>query len=393
MNKLQVRTSTMVLISFWTITSFARTSNIPQNVATTNLSTLEIHVSNVKSTDSKGEKNALQGQSELDAEVNTKLNSLSASGGVNGGGGDQIGLEFEAALKSALHKIEATNPKMFSEINLKLQKSSLERRIIVVDDTLDVQLRNIIQTSVAANVPSLNLILLNRSRWTGIYENELREGIALHEGLSLVGLEQTGFYPFSSAFVFEQGLAKTQLEKALSIDRVKQISAENRGLSRHQILKKYFDEAPEEIGFDDISDDAARQNINRKCVMTLQENETTELQLSRQEIILVHGSEAKPQAGPLLPEIAGTPDTKAPGVNVRAEVSFDGFKILNMSGELKRTSPKEIVVGSTTKNDQGIGEREEVLFRKNNGLLVLKWALSSGASKRNAEYAYCYNKP
>jgi hypothetical protein len=396
MNKANIGINIFVLMSLGSSISIAQVGDLHKNASMTNPLTAQFRVKDIKSSAPKdnfevlrGQSNPVKNQGDLGEEVKIKLKSL--MGGVNGGGGDQVGLQFATALKTALHKIETTNPKLFSEIGPKVQLNSYDRRIVVVDEALDVQLGDLIQNSVAVNIPVLNLILVNRSRWAEVSESELQEGIALHEALSLVGLEQTGYYPYSSVFVLEQGLAKAKLSKALAINRLKQISAENPKLSRHQILEKFFNEALQDIDFNDIGDESDSQNIKRKCVMIYGENDSAELRLNYTPIVIKPGSDTKPAEGPLFPEIPAIPAITAPGVIIQARVTLDYSQPLNLHDRLKRTSPQEIIVSAPAISfSAGSEMTHEVHFRKNNGLLVLRWRQMLNASPGNAAYAYCY---
>jgi uncharacterized protein len=82
---------------------------------------------------------------------------------------------------------------------------SLEVKVIIVDETLPLQIGSAVQTSAALNFPGENQILVNRSAWKQIADDKMKEALALHELLSLMGLEGTGQYTISQKY--SRGLA------------------------------------------------------------------------------------------------------------------------------------------------------------------------------------------
>lgn len=71
---------------------------------------------------------------------------------------------------------------------------------------------SMVQESIAINRPSSMTILLNRYRWQAEKDLRLKGGIALHEVVSLAGLETTGFYPISSRYIDQLGLDSQSLK-------------------------------------------------------------------------------------------------------------------------------------------------------------------------------------
>lgn len=49
-------------------------------------------------------------------------------------------------------------------------------------------------------------VLINRSRWQALTDVRTKKATMLHEGLSLVGLEETASYPISSRYLEQAGL-------------------------------------------------------------------------------------------------------------------------------------------------------------------------------------------
>jgi hypothetical protein len=137
------------------------------------------------------------------------VTGLSGFAGQERGGGDEVGLEFHAAFHSALQELKNKDLATFKQIaNAQIELVAKNAKVIVVDEALDVHVKDLIQDSVAANEPHTMTIMINRARWNAIKSPHLKEAIALHEILSLKGLEETGFYPISGRFLnssFEEG--------------------------------------------------------------------------------------------------------------------------------------------------------------------------------------------
>ncbi|MGZ6290432.1 MAG: hypothetical protein ACXWQO_19745, partial [Bdellovibrionota bacterium] len=67
-------------------------------------------------------------------------------------------------------------------------------QIMVVDEELTAIKGKIKQKSAAVNFVSPNRILINRKAWNAINDAKVRQSLALHEVLSLAGIEETGVY-------------------------------------------------------------------------------------------------------------------------------------------------------------------------------------------------------
>ncbi|MGZ3694296.1 MAG: hypothetical protein ACXWQO_08935 [Bdellovibrionota bacterium] len=136
----------------------------------------------------------------------TCLGSPAFAGKEAGNGGDEVALDFLKSATSALEEIHRSSP----DLDKLLAPSDLETvaraaQVVVTDTPLMVDLDGVTQESTAVNQPDKNLILINRARWNKISNPELKRGIALHEVASLKGLESTGNYPLSSAYVSKHG--------------------------------------------------------------------------------------------------------------------------------------------------------------------------------------------
>lgn len=122
------------------------------------------------------------------------------------GGGDEVALDFQRAFASAVSAVKAgkVKGKFTAE---ELQQTAKDSRVLVVEEQLVVTLEGIVQNSIAVNEPAKSLIRINRSRWNGLKDDRLKEAVALHEVLSLRGIERTGSYEYSARYLEAHGLS------------------------------------------------------------------------------------------------------------------------------------------------------------------------------------------
>jgi hypothetical protein len=115
--------------------------------------------------------------------------------GTERGGGDPVGLDFQAEAAKAVTKItqQELGAVSYSELIQKLESA----KYIVVDQALNLVLANAIQNSAAENEPSTSTIYINRARWQAITDEASRQSLAAHELLSLIGVESSGDYHVS----------------------------------------------------------------------------------------------------------------------------------------------------------------------------------------------------
>ncbi|MEN0058239.1 MAG: hypothetical protein AAGB31_05350 [Bdellovibrio sp.] len=128
--------------------------------------------------------------------VKAEASGLSSSG--TRGGGDEVGLNFQATAAAALSYLDHSS---LSPVQLGATKAALENaRYIVVDEALfaSVAGASYKQNSVALNDKKTRIIYINRERWKALKKPLEKMQIALHELLGLVGLEGTGDYKISS---------------------------------------------------------------------------------------------------------------------------------------------------------------------------------------------------
>jgi hypothetical protein len=135
------------------------------------------------------------------------VNSVFATEGSGArGGGDPLALEFKATASVALQSLRSMKGAPFNTVNLGLLQTKINTsKIIVTDQPLNISVDGFVQVSAAENDPSQNLIIINRKSYEGISGTDVQQALALHEFLSLMGVESTANYPISSQFL----IAKT----------------------------------------------------------------------------------------------------------------------------------------------------------------------------------------
>lgn len=281
------------------------------------------------------------------------------------GGGDDIALEFQQALIASVQE-SRNHPelnKVFQEKNI--LKVAAEAKVLIVDDALDVQVKDLIQNSVAINIPSENKILVNRQRWNAINDSRLRSAIALHEILSLKKLEQTGYYPYSTKYLAMLGGSVATLQASLEVNRLTQIRATTPSKSPYEVLKQNFEEARELI---DIMDFPDRDQLKCRQVSRLFQSTMEDTIVYRAKVLIVGHSDD----GPLFP---GVWDWRVylklrsyPGPDSPATRSWKDVILVKSSAELKQT------VGST-----------QFIFRRNNGRISFTFNFQN-----TVYYGYCF---
>jgi hypothetical protein len=125
-----------------------------------------------------------------------------AGGKTVGNGGDEVGLEFRSAASTAIATLDAATA-------ARVQSALDTSVILVVDNALSSFVDGVEQESAVLNRPGM--ILINRYRWQQMNNIHLKEGVALHEALSLVGLESTGLYPISGPYLQKYQLQSSEL--------------------------------------------------------------------------------------------------------------------------------------------------------------------------------------
>lgn len=247
------------------------------------------------------------------SERKTPSFDLQLMGGSDASGGDEVALEFQRSFSVAINKLSKQKSELFKTISIsKLFEKASEAKVVIVDDVLDVKLKDIIQNSVATNTKSTNTILITRSRWNSIKQEWLKEGIALHEILSLAGVEQTGYYPISSRYVALYGGSLAALDKNLTVNTLKQVAALNPKASPRDTLNKFFNESIVPATLEDF-DWNGDQASTQECQVIGHEQAPESLvkgYLRRAQVIVKPSVPAMPDRGPLFPEHPELPPEK-----------------------------------------------------------------------------------
>jgi hypothetical protein len=228
------------------------------------------------------------------------MTSAAHAGDKVGNPGDDVALDFLRSFATAMKELKTNLPELYSNLFASdLESIAKTAKVVVVDDALDVKIKDLIQSSVATNSPVDKLIMINRKRWKEISDSRLKEGIALHEVLSLRGLEQAGFYPYSSQYVASHGSSVDDLNSRLQVDRFKQIRIENPNATPYEILSKFFNEAPTAPSLGDF--DEFHTYGNMRCQASYSySKEKLDFYGSLQRAAITLKAEV-PSAGPLFP--------------------------------------------------------------------------------------------
>jgi uncharacterized protein len=119
------------------------------------------------------------------------------------GGGDPLALEFKATAQVMLRNLQPIISRVpFSNIDFtRLQNEVSNAQILISDNELPISHDGVIQNGAAENHPNQNLIILSRQDYSKIGSAALQQALALHEYLSLMGVESTGNYPISGAYL------------------------------------------------------------------------------------------------------------------------------------------------------------------------------------------------
>jgi hypothetical protein len=319
-------------------------------------------------------------------------------GNEGGGGGDDLGLKFQASVVSALNNMKASDPETHAKIHAVAEAALKRAKFVVVDDTLDVGVKDLIQNSVAVNFPETGLIMINRTRWEAVKDSSVEEGISLHEVLSLEKLEQTGMYPYSAKYVVKQKASVQKFEKALAVDRLKQITAQKSAAVPYDILKAFYDEAltPAALSdFDDIQDNKLTcQVVSRFYIggtssgVEPSDSNVTQADVAKVLVVTKPGVEDR---GPLLP---GSPEVKENFLNINfqntwfTKADFIGATLTQTSAGLLQYLPRLL------DKENRIIIRLKMNFRKNNNMVTFYIAPNVGTDLKkdtHAEtYGYCY---
>ena len=320
----------------------------------------------------------------LVAQVNKVSNTVTRSnstlqGGVNGGGGDDVALEFQQALVAA-----AETAKSQPELMQVLKKNNIlgnaaKAHIVIVDDALDVKVRDLIQSSVAVNIPSEQRILINRQRWNGIKDEKIENAIALHEALSLKKLEQTGYYPYTTQYLQLVGESESSLTTALKVNRLQQLQATGGG-DAFVTLRKFFEEAREPVTTSSIANEFTKLGDKVQCRIT----SGGKMSPIKFEAINVYLNEQ--ENGPLFPKEQGWRFVTA---NLEGNIPKpDSYAW----GLLSMTEKDHEIVQQSHDLQETVWPSYKLTIRKNNGHITFHTMTSRYryAPQDVASYGYCF---
>jgi len=126
------------------------------------------------------------------------------------GGGDDAALEFTTAFASGLTDLAKFAPELSSLVNAEATRAALARTVIFVEDDETVNDRRAPEAVAFTDVAE-NRIFLNRARWQAVAHSRLREAIALHEVLTLSGVENEARFTVSAGYLAKFNLPNAPL--------------------------------------------------------------------------------------------------------------------------------------------------------------------------------------
>lgn len=146
------------------------------------------------------------------------VNATGGGGSEAGNGGDEVSLQFEGAFKKSLVEMKKRNDPFFKEVlNISFSQRLPALKIMTVEEPLDVTVNGVTQECTAMSFPANQLIKVNRTRWGDISTSAIREALALHEVLSLLGMEGTGNYKFSSRYLMVSNIPAELINQASDV--------------------------------------------------------------------------------------------------------------------------------------------------------------------------------
>lgn len=181
------------------------------------------------------------------------------------GGGTDVGIEFRSALQTALINLTKINP----QVSQSLKRKKIEPKIIVVQEILKVVNDRDVQICVATNEPGTGTIRINRASWSQIKNIHAKEGLALHEYLSLLGLERTGNYAISGPYFSRYGL--------IASDAVKALSNPERAVEAAKSVYALNIQTPENASFKVTDRKCGLDNDENECLFHIEVSENDEI--------------------------------------------------------------------------------------------------------------------
>jgi hypothetical protein len=317
-------------------------------------------------------------------------------GGADIGGGDDVALDFQGALITAIANLRLKSADIFKKLSgFNTEQILSKTRIVVGDDVLDIKYKDIIQNSTAANDPQSGLILINRTRWNSITNPILKEGIALHEFLSLVGIEATGYYPISSQYIALMEADPTSLPPYLEDDPFQTLPPIELEKSEFGVIGALFEGAKEPISMNDFDNliDLTLRKTSTSCFLSYMERPTSSSAVTVVKISESQMGEGGPSESNFnnpLPEkifigMGIWHFGKIPGKNM--DYLRRLFKYIDM-----KVSPLEIIqhfhkMNSESPSRDTVRNGTRVIFRKNHNWIVFK---IEGQDASSSAYGYCF---
>ena len=129
-----------------------------------------------------------------------------AGGKVIGNGGDPRALEFINSAKIAIEDLKK-NEALYPEVKSKDLDAILTGTEVLVSQAPVFSLKgDVRQFSTAINYHDPDTIVVYGPMWSSIKNIQIRKALALHEILSLAGLEETGNYSISKRYLSQLGI-------------------------------------------------------------------------------------------------------------------------------------------------------------------------------------------
>lgn len=133
--------------------------------------------------------------------------SVFAGGKVIGNGGDSRALDFYDYAQRSIKAIKS-NANLYPEVkDIDLQTILDKTEILISEVPLYSVKGEVRQFSTAINYKDPDTIVVYGPRWNDLKNNAIKLSLALHEVLSLAGVEETGVYTVSQRYLSENGIA------------------------------------------------------------------------------------------------------------------------------------------------------------------------------------------
>ncbi|MNK83966.1 hypothetical protein D3C87_1038030 [compost metagenome] len=127
--------------------------------------------------------------------------------------------------------------------------------VIVINEPLDVEAQLFSQDSAAVNFPDANSVVVSLSRWQALRgQEDVKEGIALHELLSLKKIEATGNYRYSARYLALLRASQSGQRSAFNGNRIEQLRSISPNATPLEILVRFYEEANQPINMYVIRD-------------------------------------------------------------------------------------------------------------------------------------------